>query len=210
MGRVVVETVFTDHWFKSDHSSFTEKENSVLCAAKLQLWNQSRTLNSSEKAYFLCRQKPKEAEHWQDRIALTDLRAGGKKSGIGVDKGVYLKERHPLEATLGWKSYLWTCWHGGIIGKDHLLPTESMLKAGKHITNNYLLLFCTQGNSWMASGKWLDLNCILWGVGSIINMRSYMLRLLRALWCWRGTSALSVPEYRLPVRVNIVTCWLNL
>jgi len=52
---------------------------------------------------LFCRQKPKEGKHWQDRMALPPLRAGGKKYSSSVDGVVHLKDKHSvsLEATLG-------------------------------------------------------------------------------------------------------------
>lgn len=56
---------------------------------------------------------------------------------------------------------LWCCCHGKIISMVPKWLTESRLKSRKYIANNSSFL-CIQGNSWMASGKWLDLNWIVW------------------------------------------------
>lgn len=128
---------------------------------KIQLFWSWVKINFRKRLLFLvCRQKPKEGKHWQDRMPLPPLHAGGKKYSSSVDWVVHLKERHSvsLEATLGWNP--WYYCHGEIISTVPKWLTESRLKSGKYIANNSSFL-CIQGNSWMASGKWLDLNCIM-------------------------------------------------
>lgn len=82
---------------------------------------------------------------------------GGKKYNSSMDEVVFERHSGFFRSSSGLN--LWCCCHGEIISMVPKWLTESRLKSRKYIANNSSFL-CIQGNSWMASGKWLDLNCI--------------------------------------------------